>query len=196
MLLPHLILSKDKYFVTQHLRTLEQAAWSILANFPAGLSTSAGIVIANPAYSTDPSHAHQFTTGAYHGTVIWAWNSLIMLTKALEVQLSAVAQAEESGLDPVTRKNVDSNLYHEIKDQVKRAYSKIWDLVEANKEHLSAEVWSWRWDGRAKEGKGDFAYVPLSHLPTPDGGGQTESNARQLWSLTFLALQRRGELER
>ena len=196
MLLPKLILSKDRFFVTQHLRTLEQVAWSILTTFPAGLSTPAGILIANPAYSTNPSHAQQFTTGAYHGTVIWAWNSLIMLTKALEVQLSAIGQAEQNGLDPLTRRNVDLDFYNKIIHEVKRAYAKMWDLIEANGEHLSAEVWSWRWDEKAKEGKGDYEYVPLSHLPTPDGAGQTESNARQLWSLTYLALERKGELER
>lgn len=196
MLLPKLILCGDDFFVTQHLRTLEHVAWSILTTFPAGLSTPAGILIANPAYSNSPSHAQKFSTGAYHGTVIWAWNSLIMLTKALEVQLLAIAEAEESGLDPVTRRTVKSDFYNKVIDQVKRAYTKMWDLIEANREHLSAEVWSWRWDEKAKGGKGDFAYVPLSHLPTPDGAGQTESNARQLWSLTFLALQRRGDLER
>ena len=195
MLLPKLILSKDKFFVTQHLFTLEHIAWSILTTFPAGLSTPAGILIANPAYSKNSSHTHQFTTGAYHGTVIWAWNSLIMLTKALEVQLSAIAQAEESCLDPAARKLVEPDFYKRVIDQAKRAYTKMWDLIEANRQHLSAEVWSWRWDEKAKEGKGDFEYVPLSHLPTPDGAGQTESNARQLWSLTFLALQRKAELE-
>ena len=82
---------------------------------------------------------------------------------------------------------------------MKRAYSKLWDTIEANKAHLSSEVWSWRWDdnahGQDGSSKGNFVYVPLSHVPTPDGAGQTESNAVQLWSLTYLALERRRDLE-
>ena len=87
------------------------------------------------------------------------------------------------------------DLYTNVRAKMKRAYGKLWDMIEANAGHLSAEVWSWRWDEDAEGGKGGFAYVPLSHLPTPDGAGQTESNSRQLWSLAFLALERRRELE-
>ena len=114
-----------------------------------------------------------------------------MLIKGLEVQLSAAYRAEKAGFDAVTVKSVDPDVYSKVTSKMKRAYGKLWDTIEANKAHLSAEVWSWRWD--EKEG---FVYVPLSHLPTPDGAGQTESNARQLWSLpALLALQRRRWLE-
>lgn len=122
-----------------------------------------------------------------------------MLAKGLEVQLATAATAEQAGLDPVSIKSADPHLYAKVLAKTKRAYGKLWDTIEANASHLSAEVWSWRWDesvkGNAEDGKSGFVYVPLSHLPTPDGAGQTESNARQLWSLTFLALERRKELE-
>ena len=114
-----------------------------------------------------------------------------MLAKGLEVQLSAATNAEKAGIDAITVKSADPDVYRKVKAKMKRAYVKLWDTIEANKGHLSAEVWSWRWD--EKDG---FVYVPLSHLPTPDGAGQTESNARQLWSLpALLALERRKELE-
>ncbi|KAL9047255.1 MAG: hypothetical protein Q9214_000125, partial [Letrouitia sp. 1 TL-2023] len=172
---------------------------SILRTFPAGLYTSVGVLIANPAYSCDPSHAQTFTTGAYHGTVVWAWNSLAMLAKGLEVQLCAMIAAEKTGIDPVTTKSTDPNFYNNVRAKMKLAYKKLWDVIEANARHLSEEVWSWRWDGDARldrdNDKGGFVYAPLSHLPTPDGARQTESNARQLWSLAFLAVERRRELE-
>ena len=125
-----------------------------------------------------------------------------MLAKGLEVQLCAFADAEKHACAEFPQTVIstdDRELYVRVRANMKRAYAKLWDTIEANKDHLSSEVWSWRWDesARADDGvsKGNFAYAPLSHLPTPDGAGQTESNAVQLWSLTFLAITRRRELE-
>lgn len=57
------------------------------------------------------------------------------------------------------------------------AYDRLWDLIEANSAQLSSEVWSWNYnDGYQATPLGTF--VP------------TESNIRQLWSLTFLAIKR------
>ncbi|KAK0509557.1 hypothetical protein JMJ35_007951 [Cladonia borealis] len=191
LLLPHLIHSSNPACITQHLQTIDALCNSILLTFPAGLSTPVGILIANPAFSLDSSHWQKFTTGAYHGTVVWTWNSLAMIAKGLEVHLSTAYRAEKAGYDAVTVKSADPDVYNKVTSKMKRAYGKLWDTIEANKAHLSHEVWSWRWD--EKEG---FVYVPLSHLPTPDGAGQTESNARQLWSLpALLALERRRWLE-
>ena len=36
--------------------------------------------------------------------------------------------------------------------------------------------------------------MPLGALPPPAGVNPTESNVRQLWSLTFLAVKRNMEL--
>lgn len=67
----------------------------------------------------------------------------------------------------------DSELY----DKVLSAYNRLWDLIEANSAQLSSEVWSWNYnDGYQATPLGTF--VP------------TESNIRQLWSLTFLAVKR------
>ena len=64
------------------------------------------------------------------------------------------------------------------------AYNHLWDLLEANAENLSSEVWSWVYSD------GDFEFTPLGALPPPAGQNPTESNVRQLWSLTFLAVGR------
>ena len=122
-----------------------------------------------------------------------------MLAKGFEVQLSAMTTAGQAQTEFITTKPAGTKLYNNVRIKVKRAYGKVWDTIEASREHSMAEVWSWRWDENARrggqDGKGDFVYVPLSHLRTPDGERQTESNARQLWSLAILALKRRRELE-
>lgn len=122
-----------------------------------------------------------------------------MLAKGLEVQLSAMIITEQVGKKLVMADSGYADLYNAVQTRMKRAYGKVWDTIEASKDHSMAEVWSWRWEedgkGNGEDGKGGFVYVPLSHLPTPDGEKQTESNARQLWSLVILALERRRELE-
>lgn len=126
-----------------------------------------------------------------------------MMARGIEIHLSAMRDAEEqeeededgASASPMPAKSHNISRYKNIRGKLKRAYGRLWDCIEVNEEHLSAEVWSWRWDQDMKGGKGDFAYVPLSQVPTPDGAGQTESNARQLWSLTFLSLERKSELE-
>ena len=122
-----------------------------------------------------------------------------MLAKGLEVQLLALTDFERAKVDLERFEYTGPGLYAKVRTNLKRAYTKLWDTIEANQAHLSNEVWSWRWDDDASgnEGseKGGFVYMPLSQLPTPDGATQTESNARQLWSLAFLALERLKELE-
>ena len=119
-----------------------------------------------------------------------------MLAKGLEVQLSAMAARDASGstMDTEIAKH-----YREVRAKLKQCYTKVWETIEASKAHSMAEVWSWRWkeasQGGERGGAGGFDYVPLSHVETPGGGRQTESNALQLWSLAILALERKGELE-
>jgi hypothetical protein len=35
--------------------------------------TDVSMLVANPAYGTIPDYAANWTTGAYHGTVVWGW---------------------------------------------------------------------------------------------------------------------------
>ncbi|GJN82877.1 glycogen debranching enzyme [Purpureocillium lilacinum] len=98
---------------------------------------------------------------------------------------------------------------------LKAAYNRLWDVIDANEAQLQSEVWSWTYsvsnatngtssgnstaagngtaltNGTAGTG---YKFSPLGVLPPPPGvAGGTESNIRQLWSLTFLAVQRNSQ---
>jgi hypothetical protein len=198
---------------TQLTSFLNQSANNIMRKFPAGLMTDASMVVANPAFGDDPVYARNFTTGAYHGTVIWSWQ-LAMMAKGLEMQLGRCEVSSNFSISskmgkslrpvplPVPAFCTDDSVY----DNVKKAYNALWDSIDANSDQLSGEVWSWIYRG------GEFEVTPLGVLPAPPGvGGQTgklmlffflyfvpwcmltsslESDIRQLWSLAFLAVNR------
>lgn len=178
---------------------VNQTANNIRRKFPAGLLTDAGMLVANPAYGTNPAYAANWTTGAYHGTVIWSW-PLAMMAKGLEQQLGRCSsnhhqkkQQPEFCADTVVYNNV------------KQAYNMLWDSIEENTAQLSQEVWSWVYNSANES----FVATPLGVMPPPPGeSSQTgtllirktwekknanvlvESDIRQLWSLTFLAVTR------
>ncbi|KAJ5351188.1 hypothetical protein N7452_000162 [Penicillium brevicompactum] len=155
---------------------LNQSANNIKRTFPAGLMTGAGMIVANPAFGGDPVYAQNFTTGAYHGTVIWSWQ-LAMMAKGLEHQLGRCevtsnfsvssrvrSRQRDRAPPPVPAFCFDDSVYYNVKE----AYNTLWDSIEANSEQLSAEVWSWVY----RDGK--FDVTPLGVLPAPPGvGGQT-----------------------
>ena len=143
--------------------------------------TDVGLVVANPAYGENPIYAENFTTSAYHGTVVWSWQ-LAMMARGLELQLS---RCDESN-DAIPEFCGDDNVF----GNVKTAYNMLWDSLEENEEHLSTEVWSWTYDA----GADTFDYIDLGSLPPPAGVSPTESNIVQLWSLTFLAVKRDEKL--
>lgn len=60
--------------------------------------------------------------------------------------------------------------------KVLSAYSHLWDLINNNKDQLSGEMWSWKYEN-------GFKAVPFSAYSS------TESDIRQLWSLAFLAVR-------
>ncbi|KAJ6441201.1 glycogen debranching enzyme [Purpureocillium lavendulum] len=90
---------------------------------------------------------------------------------------------------------------------LKAAYNRLWDVIDANADQLQSEVWSWTYsagnatDGAAANGTlsngtagTGYKFSPLGVLPPPPGvSGGTESNIRQLWSLTFLAVRRNSK---
>src|SRR5438874_3455253 len=88
-------------------------------------------------------YAQNWTTSAYHGTVVWSWNSLLMMAKGLELQLSRCTAPSQPAF--CSDRTVHSN--------VLEAYNLLWDSIEANKQHLSSEVWSWIYDN------GSFVYT-------------------------------------
>jgi hypothetical protein len=156
---------------------LNATALSILRPFPAGLMTPVGLVVANPAYSENDAVRQNFTNSAYHGSVVWSWQ-LVAMVRGLEKQLArcnagTFRRTPDFCSDPVVYANV------------KKAYNTLWDVIEANREYLSDEVWSWRYKN------GRFVQTPLGSMPAPPGvAGVAESDIVQLWSLTFLAMER------
>jgi hypothetical protein len=159
---------------------LNQTALNILRPFPAGLRTSVGLVVANPALSAEPVLVRNFTNAAYHGTVVWSWQ-LAMMARGLELQLDRCNNKSPKP-DFCTNKPVYTN--------VQKAYNTLWDDIERNSAELSTEVWSWVYKNN------DFHVTPLGVLPSPPGvGAQTESDIRQLWSLTFLAVKRNAKFK-
>ncbi|KAF4269195.1 hypothetical protein CNMCM8812_008645 [Aspergillus fumigatus] len=156
---------------------INQTATNIRRTFPAGLNTPVGMLIANPAFGPNEVYARNWTTGAYHGTVVWSWQ-LAMMAKGLERQLGRCdAGHQHAQPDFCADKVVYNNL--------RTAYNTLWDGIETNQALLSEEVWSFVYsDGR-------FNPAPLGNIPPPPGvGAQTESDIVQLWSLTFLAVTR------
>lgn len=135
---------------------LNSSASNVRRTFPAGLMTTAGMVVANPAFGDNPVYAQNWTTGAYHGTVIWGWQ-LAMMAKGLEQQLGRCDGAAGSATAPAFCS--DASVY----DNVKAAYNTLWNNIEKNSNQLSQEVWSWVYRN------GDFQVTPLGVLPPPPG---------------------------
>ncbi|KAI1176785.1 hypothetical protein F4777DRAFT_242486 [Nemania sp. FL0916] len=158
---------------TQLSSFLSQTADNILRPFPLGLSTSVGLLVANPAYAQGSVNPDDFLTSSYHGLVVWSWQ-LSMMAAGLERQLGRCGDSDKPDFCS------DTALYRHIVD----AYNHLWDVIEQNNNHLSSEVWSWVY------GDGDYVYTPLGAIPGPEGQIPTESDIRQLWSLTFLAVKR------
>ncbi|KFA46849.1 hypothetical protein S40293_05585 [Stachybotrys chartarum IBT 40293] len=147
---------------------LRQTTDHILNSYPVGLSSDVGLFVASAAYAGSAGYARNFGRSAYHGTVVWSWQ-LSMMAAGLERQLG---RCEDGGDVP------DFCNAEELYGRVVQAYNRLWDLIEANEQNLSGEVWSWNYE------EDRFAAIPLGTL------NPTESNIRQLWSLTFLAVRR------
>lgn len=156
---------------------LNNSATNIRRTFPAGLMTDVGMIVANPAFGDDPVYARNFTTGAYHGTVVWSWQ-LAMMARGLELQLGRceVTSNFSIGSESVKRSQDSKTIMptpdfctdDSVYENVRGAYNTLWDAIEKNEAQLSAEVWSWVYRN------GSFKVTPLGVLPAPpDVGGQT-----------------------
>jgi hypothetical protein len=76
---------------------MDQSANHILSNYPVGLSTDAGLIVANPAYGGSQDLANGFNNGGYHGTVIWSWQ-LAMMAAGLAKQLDRCDSSSKPGM--------------------------------------------------------------------------------------------------
>jgi hypothetical protein len=178
----------------QETRFINATADSLIRSFPAGLMTPQSMIVANPALSGSSVLISNFTNAAYHGCVVWSFQ-LSMMAKGLERQLArcnSSASAGNSSSNSNSNSSTpawcdDSSVY----DNVVQAYNTLWDSIEANSAQLQGEVWSWTYNNAT----GGFTTTPLGVLPPPPGvSAGTESDIRQLWSLTFLAVTRNRNL--
>jgi hypothetical protein len=144
---------------------LLEAAGRILRPFPAGLRTDVGVVVASTALDAPGSTQHKtFTRGDYHGTVIWSWQQA-MLAAGLERQL------QRTDLQPATL------------SQLRAAQTELWKVIQAASTLKSGELWSWK----AREGKA--VYDSFADAAVAENRFVDESNAAQLWSTVYLAVQ-------
>lgn len=127
--------------------------------FPAGLMTDVGLVVANAAFADAAAQA-RFTPAAYHGAVVWSWQQALFAA-GLERQLA------RRDLPASTRTTLTN------------AQAALWRAIRASRAVQSSELWSWAFrDGR-------YQVVAF-------GAGKAdvdESNAAQLWSTVYLAVQ-------
>jgi hypothetical protein len=148
--------------------------------FPAGLMSAVGVLVANPALAdaafqvTDPRQRTNpaddastplrdlFTTAHYHGTVVWSWQHAL-LARGLRRQLA------RTDLGEPTRAALES------------AECQLWSVIDATREQSTRELWSWAPDASAKPELRPFGARQAD---------ADESNAIQLWSTVYLAVQK------
>jgi hypothetical protein len=139
-------------------RTLRQISKTLMRPFPAGLLTDVGMVVANPVYAA-PAIQADFTSNAYHGTVIWSWQQAVMAA-GLQRQL------RRPELSPLVR------------EELRAAQRQLWDAIRASRSMQSSELWSWSF------AQGHFLIAPFG----ANAADADESNAAQLWSTVYLAI--------
>lgn len=139
---------------------LTVAAQTIDNAFPAGLMTGAGMLVANPVFAS-PELQAKFGRNAYHGTVVWSWQQA----------LTAAGLARQ-----IARTDLPAG----VCSQLLKAQDSLWNAIAASRSVQSSELWSWN--------HADGAYRVVAFGAS--GADVDESNAAQLWSTVYLAVQR------
>jgi hypothetical protein len=132
---------------------------SIMREYPAGLVTDAGMLVANPALA-NPRLRGEFSRYAYHGAVVWSWQQAL-LAAALDRQLG------RTGLPERTR------------NRLRDARAELWRVIGRSNALRTSELWSWSY------ADGQFHIEPFGR----PGADVDESNAAQLWSTVYLGLR-------
>ena len=160
---------------------LARVAKTIALDFPAGLMSPVGVMVANPAIApadftvTDPKNLKDpaddvpnvkirdiFTNSHYHGAVVWSWQQAL-LASGMRRQL------ERTDLSAQTRTALQG------------AECKLWSTIDAAQKVRAGELWSW-----AANASGQLEYRSFGYnLADVD-----ESNAAQLWSTVYLVVKR------
>ncbi len=138
---------------------LDTYVTAIMRPFPAGLMTDVGLLVANPVLAGPDAQA-RLGKNAYHGAVVWSWQQAL-LAAGLERQLA------RRDLPPPVRIGLVA------------AQARLWWAITATRAVQSSELWSWSYaDGR-------YTVAPFGS----SGADADESNAAQLWSTVYLAVQ-------
>jgi hypothetical protein len=138
---------------------LDAYVGGLMRPFPAGLITDIGLLTANPAF-VDKEAQSRFMASAYHGAGVWSWQQALFAA-GIERQLA--------------RKDLPAD----VRARLTTAQSTLWRVIRATRTFQSSELWSWKY------ANGRYEVVPF-------GAGRDdvdESNAAQLWSTVYLAVQ-------
>jgi hypothetical protein len=141
---------------------LLQAVTALMRPFPAGLLTDVGMVVANPVFASVAIQS-KFTSSAYHGTVIWSWQQAVMA----------------AGLQRQLRRR---DLPPSSKEFLRAAQNQLWGVIRSSHTMRNSELWSWTF------AQGRFQIAPFG----ANASDADESNAAQLWSTVYLAIQDPG----
>jgi hypothetical protein len=138
---------------------------ALMRPFPAGLMMDAGMVVANPVFCS-PSLQARFSRNAYHGTVVWSWQQALFAA-GLARQLQ--------------RRDLPAS----VRSHLLAAQRLLWTAIRATRSMSSSELWSWLFVG------GHYQVKPFGE----NAADVDESNAAQLWSTVYLAVQQPQELQ-
>lgn len=158
-----------------------QAVVDALQPYPKGLLTNVGMVVANPAYSSNTSDVDVFANIMYHGTVVWSWQQALM-AQGIVNQLGRCGLANETRVDYVetTEGNAQPAWCNTtLVQDLQNAQTMLWNSIAGAPDVLYTEVWSPIWSNSTNQ----FSIGDLGAI-SPSG---TEGDAVQLWSYAFLA---------
>jgi hypothetical protein len=160
---------------------LVRVSETISKDFPAGLMSNVGVMVANPAFAaasftvTDPKNLANpsddvlnvavrdiFTNSHYHGAVVWSWQQALLA----------------SGI----RRQIErDDISAQARTALQEAECKLWDTIEAAEEVRAGELWSWE-----SNDQGELEYRAFGY----NRNDVDESNAAQLWSTVYLVVKR------
>ena|GEM_PF-2111764 len=132
----------------------------VLLQFPYGLKSPIGLLIANAAFAPAEIQKY-FTADHYHGTLAWGREHAVML-------FGLMRQLERTDLKEVTQA------------KLQMALSALWDLMEETAAFQEAELWTWRADEH-----GNMVYLAYGSKPSH----HTAANPIQTWSLAVAILR-------
>jgi len=138
---------------------IERELSAMMRPFPAGLMTGVGLLVANAAFDEKAQRQH-FGPDRYHGAVVWSWQQALLAA-------GLARQLRRADLDEAVR------------SRLREAQAQLWRVIQAARDAASGELWSWRCvDGR-------YELVAFGSVCV----SRDESNAAQLWSTVYLAVQ-------